>query len=55
MSNKETDNQQGTRSHYQAPHLQQWGRVSDMTQAGLTNPGQDQFGGSVNAPGLENN
>ncbi len=36
---------------YEAPKLTAWGSVVALTQAGLTHPGNDCFGGSVNPPG----
>lgn len=38
---------------YQAPKLQEWGKVADLTQVGQTKPGGDMFGGSVNPRGHE--
>ena len=52
MSN-EKKGQQEALSRYEPPCLKQWGSVSDITQAGQTNEGNDAaFSGSVNAPGL---
>lgn len=45
-----------TKKSYQAPKLEEWGSVVDLTQAGQTNPlGDAAFGGSVFAPGLDDN
>ena len=40
-----------TKKPYQAPTLQAWGSIVGLTQVGLTRPGNDCFGGSVNPPG----
>ncbi len=40
-----------TKKAYQAPKLQSWGSVVELTQVGLTRPGEDCFGGSVHPPG----
>lgn len=36
---------------YQTPALKDWGKVSDLTQVGKTNPGGDMHNGSVSPPG----
>jgi hypothetical protein len=36
---------------YQAPKLEAWGNVVDLTQVGQTHPGSDVMNGSVNPPG----
>ena len=40
-----------TKKAYVAPSLVSWGSVVALTQVGLTRPGNDCFGGSVNPPG----
>lgn len=43
--------QQAKKSVYETPQLKRWGKVADLTQVGLTNPGTDVMNGSVNPPG----
>ena len=39
--------------NYSAPEFEEFGTVTDLTEAGVTNPGMDAKGGSVFPPGLE--
>jgi hypothetical protein len=39
------DKQEG-REEYRAPELEEWGSVADLTQTGLTRPGDDTKTGS---------
>lgn len=36
-----------TREQYTAPSLEEWGSIEELTQVGLTRPGQDTKEGSV--------
>lgn len=38
---------EGGNRPYETPQLMRWGKVSDITQNGCTNPGGDAKGGSV--------
>lgn len=40
------------RKAYTTPELKDFGKVSDLTQTGLTNPGQDGKGGSAASQGV---
>jgi hypothetical protein len=37
---------------YQAPKLDEWGTVADLTETGLTNPGEDGKAGSRPSEGV---
>ncbi|MBA2665777.1 MAG: hypothetical protein H0U69_01955 [Trueperaceae bacterium] len=39
---------------YETPKVTIWGNVTSLTQVGLTRPGGDMMGGSVNPPGHRN-
>lgn len=36
-----------TREQYTEPKLEEWGSVADLTQTGLTRPGDDAKSGSI--------
>lgn len=38
---------QEDKREYQAPRIEEWGTVQDLTQTGLTRPGTDAKGGSI--------
>lgn len=39
------------KASYQTPALKDWGKVSELTQVGMTTIGNDTRGGSVYPPG----
>jgi hypothetical protein len=44
--------QQDRREEYQEPELEEWGTVTDLTQTGLTRPGNDNKSGSRPSQGV---
>lgn len=43
---------QDSKKVYTAPELEEFGKIADLTQTGLTNPGDDLKNGSVASQGV---